>query len=109
VHSDESSDESENEIISDTFNKQKELNLLNNKLKNSLNEINNILNKFSGEIINELNNKKIKLEYMNKNLNDPSIKLLDCEYNKIENNNEILKDNIYILRWNNQDYKIKIL
>ena len=53
--------------------------------------------------------KKIKLEYMNKNLNDPSIKLLDNEYNKIENNEAISKDNTYILRWNNQDYKIKIL
>ena len=46
---------------------------------------------------------------MEKNLDDPSIKLLDNKYIKIETVNEINKDNIYILRWNNQDFKIKIL
>ena len=56
-----------------------------------------------------LNNKKIKLEYMKKNLDDPSIKLFDTENNKIESPDVILKDNIYILRWNNQDLQIKFI
>ena len=46
---------------------------------------------------------------MQKNLDDPSIKLLDDNYNKIESSDDINKDTIYILRWNNQDFKIKIL
>jgi hypothetical protein len=79
------------------------------KLKNSFNEIHNIIYKFNNEIISELNNKKIKLEYMKKNLDDPSIKLFDTENNKIESPDVILKDNIYILRWNNQDLQIKFI
>ncbi len=102
-------DQIKNEIITNIFNKQKELNILNNKLKNSFNEIHNIIYKFNNEIISELNNKKIKLEYMKKNLDDPSIKLFDTENNKIESPDVILKDNIYILRWNNQDLQIKFI
>ena len=102
-------DQIKNEIVTNIFNKQKELNILNNKLKNSFNEIHNIIYKFNNEIISELNNKKIKLEYMKKNLDDPSIKLFDTENNKIESPDVILKDNIYILRWNNQDLQIKFI
>ena len=98
-----------NNIVSNIFNYQKELNILNNQLKNSFNDFHNLLYKFNNEISNELNNKKIKLEYMQKNLDDPSIKLLDNNYNKIESSDEINKEQIYILRWNNQDLKIKIL
>jgi exodeoxyribonuclease VII large subunit len=102
-------EEIKNSIVTDIFNNQKQLNILNNQLKNSLNEINNLVYRFNNEIISELNNKKIKLEYMQKKLDDPSIKLLDNDYNKIEVCENIIKDNIYILRWNNQDFKIKIL
>jgi exodeoxyribonuclease VII large subunit len=96
-------------IISNIFNYQKELNILNNQLKNSFNEFHNVLYKFNNDIITELNNKKIKLEYMQKSLDDPSMKLLDTNYNIIESSEDITKDNIYILRWNNQDFKIKIV
>lgn len=98
-----------NSIVSNIFNYQRELNILNNQLKNQFDEFHNLLYKFNNEIITELNNKKIKLEYMQKNLDDPTIKLLDNNYNKIESSNEINKNNTYILRWNNQDFKIKIL
>jgi len=98
-----------NSIVSNIFNYQRELNILNNQLKNQFDEFHNLLYKFNNEIITELNNKKIKLEYMQKNLDDPSIKLLDNNYNKIESSNDINKNDTYILRWNNQDFKIKIL
>lgn len=102
-------EEIKNEIVSNIFSNQKELNILNNQLKNSLNEYHNILNTFNNNIISDLNNKKISLQYMVKNLDDPSIKLIDTKYNKVDSSADIVKDNIYILRWNNQDFKIKIL
>ena len=98
-----------NNIISNIFNYQKELNTLNSQLKSSFDNFHDLLYKFNNDITTELNNKKRKLEYMQKNLDDPSIKLLDDNYNKIESSNDINKDTIYILRWNNQDFKIKIL
>ena len=102
-------DKIKNTIIKDIFNHEKELNLLNDKLKNEFDLFNNFLYKFNNEIKNELNNKKIKLEYMEKNLDDPSIKLLTTKYKQIEQSTDILKNNTYILRWNNQDFKIKII
>lgn len=98
-----------NNIVSNIFNCQKELNILNDQLKKPLHEFHNLLYKFNNEITTELNNDKIKLEYMQKNMDDPSIKLLDDNYNKIESFDKINKDNIYILRLNNIDLKIKIL
>ena len=98
-----------NNIISNIFNYQKELNTLNSQLKSSFDNFHDLLYKFNNDITTELNNKKRKLEYMQKNLDDPSIKLLDDNYNKIESSDDINKDTIYILRWNNQDFKIKIL
>ena len=98
-----------NSIISDVLIKQNELNNLDKKLKKSFSEINNIIHKFNQDIISELNKKKIKLEYMKKYIDDPSIKLLDEKYNIIEDSKYIIKNNNYILRWNNQDFKIQIL
>ena len=102
-------DEIKKNIVTDIFNHQKLLNLLNNKVKNLFNEFNNLSYKFNNEIISELNNKKIKLEYMYKKLDDPTIKLLDNKYNNIESPNEINKDDTYIMVWNNKEFKIKIL
>ena len=102
-----------NIIISSIFEKQKQLSLIKNKLdeikKELFNNIRNILYKFNNNILNELSNKKNKLENMKNLLNSPNIMLLDLKFNKINSNEEINKDNIYIMRWNNQDYKIKIL
>ena len=102
-------DQIKNSIVNNIISKQNELSILNNKLRKSFNDIHNVIYKFNNDIVSELNNKKIKLEYMNKNLDDPSIKLLDTNYNQIENCTDIIKDNVYILRWNNQDFKIQIL
>jgi exodeoxyribonuclease VII large subunit len=98
-----------NIIIKELHNNEKKTILLNTKLKESLKELNIILNNYNNLIISELNNNKIKFEYLYKSLDDPNISLYDTNYKKIENNNEIIKDVIYILRWNNQDYQIKVI
>jgi len=83
--------------------------MYNTKLKESFNEIKNILSNFNNNIVSELNTKKIKLEYLLKSLDNPNIELYDLEYDKIIESKTIVKDNILIMRWNNQDFKIKIL
>jgi len=98
-----------NNIVSNIFEHQTELNTLNNQLKKSFSVFHDLVYKFGNNIKSELNNKKIKLEYMQTNLDDPSIKLLNINYNNIESTDEIIQNNIYILRWNNKDFKIQIL
>jgi len=96
-------------IIEILHTNKRQLIMYNTKLKESFNEIKNILSNFNNNIVSELNTKKIKLEYLLKSLDNPNIELYDLEYDKIIESKTIVKDNILIMRWNNQDFKIKIL
>jgi exodeoxyribonuclease VII large subunit len=96
-------------VIENLYEKQTKLNNLNDKLKQSFVSIKNILYKFQNNIGTELNNKKIKLEYLLKSLDNPNIELFDLNFNKINDSSALLKDNIFILKWNNQNFRISIL
>ena len=109
INLNELKNEIKNSIINDLFEKQKALSILKNYLKISFNEIKNITNNFKNLLYSELDTSKIKLEFILKSLNDPHINLLDLNYKLIINENDIKKDNTYILSWNNKNFKIKIL
>jgi exodeoxyribonuclease VII large subunit len=97
-------------IIQNLHNYEKKLLLLlNNKLKDSFREIYKIKTNLSNNILTNLNNNKLKLEHFIKLLDNPNIELYDLDYKRIENNNQIIKDSILLLKWNNQEYKIKII
>ena len=98
-----------NQISYDVNNSQKQLLIQKNRLRNIFQEIKNISCQFSTQITNEVNNYKLKLEYIKKSLDNPNIELFDCAYNKINKVTEIIKDNIMILKWNNQEFKIKFI
>lgn len=95
-------------IIENLYDKQNKLNTLNDKLKQSFYSIKNILYKFQNNINAELNNKKIKLEYLLKSLDNPNIELFDLNFNKVNNSNELITGDFFILKWNNKNFKIKI-
>tara|TARA_B110000971_G_C20011926_1_gene502005 strand:+ start:1112 stop:2239 length:1128 start_codon:yes stop_codon:yes gene_type:complete len=82
---------------------------LDNMLKRSFSEINTILYNFKSCIQTEIQNRKIKLEYLLKSLDNPNIELYDLNQTKILDSQNIKKDNILIIRWNNQDFRIQIL
>lgn len=98
-----------NEISHEINNKQKQLLIHKNKLRNVFQEIKNISNQFGNKIVNEINTIKLKLEYIKKSLDNPNIELFDNSHNKINNVMEINKDSIMIMRWNNHEFKIKIV
>jgi len=96
-------------IIEILHTNKRKLLMYNSKLKELFNEIKDILHNFNNNIVSELNTKKIKLEYLLKSLDNPNIELYDLKYDKIIETSNIVKNNIFIMRWNNQDFKIKIL
>jgi len=96
-------------IIENLYDKQNKLNNLNDKLKQSFYSIKNILYKFQNNINTELNNKKIKLEYLLKSLDNPNIELFNLNFNKINKCEDLTINELFILKWNNQNFKIKIV
>jgi exodeoxyribonuclease VII large subunit len=97
------------QIINRIHDDQKKLLLLNNRLRDEFSLLIEIKNNFQNKIISELNNNKIKLEYILKSLDNPNIELFKKDFTKIINNNEINKKDVLIMRWNNQEYLIKIM
>ena len=97
------------DIIQKLYEKQKQLLLLNNKLKTLFGEIKNKIYQLNNIIKIELNNKKIKLNFLLKSFDNPNIELYNLNFDKITNSESIIKNNILILRWNNQDFKIMVL
>jgi len=98
------------EDILDNINKnQRELIILNNKLKNEFNKIYDLKYKFQNIILTDINNYKLKLEHLLLSLDNPNIELYNLELKRIQDSKELIKNSILLMRWNNQDYKIKIL
>lgn len=98
------------ENILEYINKnQRQLITLNTKLKNEFNKIYDIKYKFQNIILTDLNSHKLKLEYLLKSLDNPNIELYNLDSERIKDSSELIKDNVLIMRWNNQDFKIKIL
>jgi exodeoxyribonuclease VII large subunit len=96
-------------IISELNKNENKLLNFDNQLKSYFTDINNILNDLKYKIQTEIQNKKIKLEYLLKSLDNPNIELFDINFNKISDSQNIKKDNILIMKWNNQNFKIQIL
>jgi len=98
------------EYILEFINKnQKQLITLNNKLKNEFNKIYDIKYKFQNMILTDINNHKLKLEFLLKSLDNPNIELYNLNSIKIKDSSELIKNSTLLMRWNNQDFKIKIL
>jgi exodeoxyribonuclease VII large subunit len=96
-------------ILENIHEKQKQIITLNNKLKDEFNKIYDLKYKFQNIILTDINNHKQKLEYLLKSLDNPNIELYNLDSIKIKDSTELTKNNILIMRWNNQDFKIQIL
>lgn len=96
-------------VLENIFQKQKQMMILNNKLKDEFNKIYDLKYKFQNIILTDLNSHKLKLEYLLKSLDNPNIELYNLDLIRIKDSTELTKNNTLIMRWNNQDFKIKIL
>ena len=96
-------------IIDNLHKNQKNILNYNNRLKETFNELYTIQAEFKNNLLLELNNNKLKLDMLLKSLDNPNIELYDLNYTKIINPNDLIKNNILIMRWNNQEFKINIL
>jgi exodeoxyribonuclease VII large subunit len=91
------------------FENQKKMLVYNNILKNSFNQIYNLINNYNNNIVLELKNKINNLEYLKKTLDNPNIELYNLDFIKITDSKILKKNDVLILRWNNKDLKIKII
>jgi exodeoxyribonuclease VII large subunit len=96
-------------ILYELNKSQHKLSTFDSVIKRSFDEISTVLYNFKSCIQTEIQNKKIKLEYLLKSLDNPNIELYDLNQTKILDSQDIKKDNILIMRWNNQDFRIQIL
>jgi len=96
-------------IIQNLNNNQKRLFVISNQLNETYTSLNKIANKMRNQLENELQNKKRKLEYLLLSLDSSNIEIFNTDMIKILDPDNIVKGDKLFLRWNDKQFKIKII